>query len=143
MAIITPHSELNTEAVQVTSNGDKQRVMYTTPVNGTIEQYSELFADVVVDVDGERQRAIPVVSFGTVGEATVESVNAKTGVVVLTAQDIETENGSNVLNDLHAVRNDVDDMSDDIDSLQRTVNVLIADIDGVANALDALNGEVR
>lgn len=143
MAILTPFNELSTEAVQVTDSGDKQRVVYTRQIDGNVTSYNELSAEVVVDVDGNKQRAIPVVSLGVVDSLAVESVNSQTGVVVLTAEDIETSNGNNVLQDITTIKNDLGDLGEQVLTLQGVVNSLVNDIDGVATALDELNGEVK
>lgn len=143
MAILTPFNELSTEAVQVTDSGDKQRVVYTNQISGNVTSYNELSAEVVVDVNGNKQRAIPVVSLGVVDSLAVESVNSQTGVVVLTAEDIETSNGNNVSQDITTIKNDLGDLGEQVLTLQGVVNSLVNDIDGVATALDELNGEVK
>lgn len=129
MAILTPFNELSTEAVQVTDSGDKQRVVYTKQIDGNVTSYNELSAEVVVDVNGNKQRAIPVVSLGVVDSLAVESVNSQTGVVVLTAEDIETSNGSNVLQDITTIKNDLGDLGEQVLTLQGVVNSLLQKIE--------------
>lgn len=100
--LISQFSGQSVEGVQETSTGAFQRVVMTTAMEGTTTLSGKKSVEVLVKDDQDNEQlCVATVNFGTVSPASVESINGKTGVIVLTGEDIDvnTDTGAKTIDE--------------------------------------------
>jgi hypothetical protein len=137
--LISQFNGQSVEGVQETEGGEFQRVVMTTAMEGTTTLSGKKSVEVLVkDENDNEQLCVATVNFGTVSSASVESVNGKTGVIVLTGEDIDvnTDEGSRTIEDEFVVVNQ------DLDTLGEGLSTAQNDIDELGDQVSTIEGKI-
>lgn len=137
--LISQFNGQNVEGVQETATGAFQRVVMTTAMEGTTILSGKKSVEVLVEDDqGNEQLCVATVNFGTVGSASIESVNGETGVIVLTGEDIKVDSDASaptIADDLLVAKSDIETLSTGLATAQN-------DIDGLGDQVSSIEGKI-